>query len=124
MTCISCGGFASLQAAINRPKALKAIIPVGASVDRYYDDGAYLVGGYPGQGLGWGAVMFHYCARPPDFDIVGDRWKDMWRDRIEKTPLYAEKWLSHQLRDETWIIIPSPKLFCLPCGTFLLSRHL
>ena len=27
----------------------------------------------------------------------------MWRDRIEKTPLYAEKWLSHQLRDETWI---------------------
>ena len=47
--------------------------------------------------------MFHYCARPPDDDIVGDRWKDMWRDRIEKTPLYAEKWLSHQLRDETWI---------------------
>ena len=103
MTGISWGGIASLQAAINRPKALKAIIPVGASVDRYYDDGAYLVGGYPGQGLGWGAVMFHYCARPPDFDIVGDRWKDMWRDRIEKTPLYAEKWLSHQLRDETWI---------------------
>ena len=58
MTGISWGGIASLQAAINRPKALKAIIPVGASVDRYYDDGAYLVGGYPGQGLGWGAVMF------------------------------------------------------------------
>ena len=43
MTGISWGGSAALQAAINRPKALKAIIPVGASVDRYYDDPGTLV---------------------------------------------------------------------------------
>lgn len=55
---ISWGGIAALQAAAKQPAALKAIIAVGASVDRYYDDGAYLVGGYPGQGLGWGGVMF------------------------------------------------------------------
>ena len=35
--------------------------------------------------------------------IVGEAWKKIWRERIEKTPLYAENWLSHQLRDETWI---------------------
>ena len=100
---ISWGGIASLQATMKAPKALKAIIAVGASLDRYYDDGAYLVGGYPGQGLGWGGVMFHYCSRPPHKDIVGEKWKEMWQERIEKTPLYAAKWLAHQLRDETWV---------------------
>nr|WP_309504454.1 CocE/NonD family hydrolase [uncultured Roseovarius sp.] len=99
---LSWGGIASMQAAIRQPAALKAIIPVGASVDRYYDDGGYLVGGYPGQGLGWGGVMFGYCVRPPDPMVVGDVWRDMWFERLNKTPMFAEKWLTHQLRDETW----------------------
>ncbi len=100
---LSWGGIASMQAAIKQPPALKAIIPVGASVDRYYDDGGYLMGGYPGQGLGWGGVMFGYCIRPPDPMIVGDSWRDMWFERFKKTPMFAEKWLSHQLRDSTWV---------------------
>ena len=100
---LSWGGIASMQAAIKNPPALKAIIPVGASLDRYYDDGGYLMGGYPGQGLGWGGVMFGYCIRPPDPEIVGSSWRDMWFERLEKTPMFAEKWLSHQLRDETWV---------------------
>ena len=100
---ISWGGIASLQAATHQPPALKAIIPVCASVDRYYDDGAYLVGGYPGQGLGWGGVMFGYCVRPPDPKFVGAKWRDMWMERLQQTPMFAEKWLRHQLRDETWV---------------------
>ncbi len=99
---ISWGGIASMQAATHQPPALKAIIPVGATVDRYYADGAYLVGAYPGQGLGWGGVMFGYCIRPPDPAVVGDQWRDMWMERLEQTPMFAEKWLTHQLRDETW----------------------
>lgn len=100
---LSWGGIASMQAATHQPPALKAIVPVGASVDRYYDDGGYLVGGYAGQGLGWGGVMFGYCIRPPDPAVVGDVWREMWMDRLENTPMFAEKWLIHQLRDETWI---------------------
>ena len=100
---LSWGGIASLQAATKQPPALKAIIPVGASVDRYYDDGGYLAGAYPGQGLGWGGVMFGYCIRPPDPDVVGGQWRGMWMDRLENTPMFAEKWLTHQLRDETWV---------------------
>ena len=103
MTGISWGGIASLQAATHQPPALKAIIPVGASVDRYYDDGAYLVGCYSGQGLGWGATMFGHCIRPPDPAVVGDNWRHLWFSRLENTPMFAEKWMSHQLRDETWI---------------------
>lgn len=100
---ISWGGIASLQAAVRQPPALKAIIPVGASVDRYYDDGGYLVGGYPGQGLGWGAVMFGYCIRPPDPEVVGDAWRAMWRERFDNTPMFLASWLQHQLRDESWV---------------------
>ena len=37
---LSWGGIASMQAATHQPEALKAVIPVGASMDRYYDDGA------------------------------------------------------------------------------------
>ena len=99
---ISWGGIASLQAATHQPPALKAIIPVCASVDRYYDDGGYLFGAYQGQGLGWGGVMFGYCIRPPDPALVGESWRDMWVNRLEQTPMFAEKWLRHQLRDETW----------------------
>ena len=100
---ISWGGIASLQAAVRQPPALKAVIPVGASVDRYYDDGGYLVGGYPGQGLGWGGVMFGYCIRPPDPAVVGDEWRAMWRARLDNTPMFLKSWLEHQLRDETWV---------------------
>ena len=100
---LSWGGIASLQAAVKQPPALKAIIPVGSSVDRYYDDAGYLVGGYPGQGLGWGGIMAGYCIRPPDPAIVGKEWEKIWLKRLEKTPLFIEKWLNHQLRDETWI---------------------
>lgn len=99
---LSWGGIASMQAATKQPPALKAIIPVGSSVDRYYDDAGYLVGGYAGQGLGWGGVMFGYCIRPPDPAVVGDVWRDMWFERLENTPMFAEKWLNHQTRDETW----------------------
>lgn len=99
---LSWGGVASLQTAVKQPPALKAIIPVGASVDRYYDDAGYLVGGYAGQGLGWGGIMFGFCIRLPDPAVVGDGWRDMWMKRLESTPMFAEKWLTHQLRDETW----------------------
>lgn len=100
---LSWGAISALQAAAKRPPALKAVIAVGGSVDRYYDDGGYLVGGYPGQGLGWGGVMFGYCIRPPDPAVVGTDWRDMWLARLEQTPMFAEKWLTHQLRDETWV---------------------
>ncbi len=99
---LSWGGIASMQAASHQPEALKAVIPVGVSIDRYYDDGGYLVGGYAGQGLGWGGVMFGYCIRPPDPAVVGDSWRKMWFDRLENTPMFVEKWLRHQKRDETW----------------------
>ena len=99
---ISWGGVAALQAAVRNPPGLKAIIPVCASVDRYYDDGGYYMGCMAGQTIGWGAVMFGFNSRAPDPAVVGDRWRDMWLERLH-APLFLETWLKHQRRDALWV---------------------
>ncbi|MCY4608513.1 MAG: CocE/NonD family hydrolase [bacterium] len=99
----SWGGITSMQIASRRPPALKAIIPVTSSVDRYYDDAAYFMGCYIGQTIGWGAEMDSLNSRPPDPEIVGDAWCDMWLERLEKTPFFLEIWLRHQRRDALWL---------------------
>jgi predicted acyl esterase len=46
--------------------------------------------------------MFVGNARPPDPRFVGERWREMWLDRLERTPPYIEAWMSHQRRDAFW----------------------
>jgi predicted acyl esterase len=100
---LSWGGVTSLQMAAHRPAALKAIVPVGATDDRYYDDGCYFVGGLAGEAIGWGGVMFGYNGRPPDPLIYGEGWRDAWLKRLEEPPLFMKTWLEHQQRDDYWL---------------------
>ncbi|WP_371229453.1 CocE/NonD family hydrolase [Roseovarius sp. 2305UL8-3] len=100
---LSWGGITSLQMASHRPSALKAIIPVGASDDRYYDDGCYFVGGLAGETVGWGGVMFGFNGRPPDPEIFGDGWREAWLKRLAEPPLFMKTWLDHQQRDDYWL---------------------
>lgn len=100
---ISWGGFNSLQVAAHRPPALKAIITVCSTDDRYTDDCHYMGGCVLGSDmLNWASIMFSYNALPPDPAVVGDRWRDMWFNRMENTPPFIESWLSHQQRDGFW----------------------
>ena len=100
---ISWGGFNSLQVAAHRPPALKAIITVCSTDDRYTDDCHYMGGCVLGSDmLNWASVMFSYNALPPDPAVVGDRWREMWFNRMENTPPFIEAWLSHQQRDDFW----------------------
>jgi predicted acyl esterase len=46
--------------------------------------------------------MFAYNALPPDPAVVGERWREMWFNRMENTPPFIESWASHQQRDEFW----------------------
>ena len=46
--------------------------------------------------------MLAYDARPPDPATVGERWREMWLERLEAQPFLAERWLSHQRRDDYW----------------------
>ena len=100
---ISWGGITGLQLAQRSPKALKTIITLGSTDQRYYDDGSYYMGCMVGQTLGWGAIMFGYNSRPPDPELVGDNWQTLWHERLEKTPHYLERWLNHQHNDEYWL---------------------
>ena len=83
---ISWGGFNALQVAAHRPPALKAIITVCSTDDRYADDTHYMGGCLLLGNLNWGANMFGIATKPPDPEVVGERWRDIWLERLETHP--------------------------------------
>ena len=99
---ISWGGFNSLQVAAKQPEALKAIITLCSTDDRYADDIHYKGGLLLNENLGWGSTMLSYSSRSPDPAIVGDSWKEMWLERLENEPFLPALWLRHQRRDAYW----------------------
>jgi putative CocE/NonD family hydrolase len=99
---ISWGGFNSLQVAAKEPPALKAIITLCSTDDRYADDIHYKGGLLLNENLGWGSTMLSYSSRSPDPALVGEKWKAMWLDRLEHEPFLPAVWLRHQRRDSYW----------------------
>jgi putative CocE/NonD family hydrolase len=100
---ISWGGFNGLQVASRQPPELKAIITLCSTDDRYNDDCHYMGGCVLASDmLSWASIMLAYNARPPDPRFVGERWREMWLQRMEKSPPFVETWLSHQRRDAFW----------------------
>lgn len=99
---ISWGGFNGLQVAARRPESLGAVVTVASTDDRYADDVHYMGGLLLTDNLSWASTMLAYTSCPPDPAIVGERWRDMWKDRIEGSGLWLEEWLKHQRRDDYW----------------------
>ncbi|KGD95723.1 CocE/NonD family hydrolase [Rhizobium sp. YS-1r] len=99
---ISWGGFNSLQVAALRPPALKAVISIASTTDRYNDDIHYKNGCHLSAQLSWAATMLAYQSRPPDPELVGNHWMEMWIERLDNEPFFMEEWLSHQRRDAFW----------------------
>lgn len=102
MVGISWGGFNALQVAAHRPPALKAIITLCASDDRYNDDVHYMQGCLLHDNFAWSSAMFAFVSQPPDPAIVGDRWRDMWLERLRHYKYPARLWYGHQRRDAYW----------------------
>ena len=96
---ISWGGFNGLQVAARRPAALGAVISLCSTDDRYADDIHCMGGCMLTDKLGWGAVAFSIANTPPDPAIVGDRWREMWLERLENNGLWMLDWFRHQRRD-------------------------
>jgi len=102
MVGISWGGFNSLQVAARRPPALKAIVTLCSTDDRYEIDMHYMGGAQLTGNLEWGSTYFSIMGRAPDPVVVGDRWREMWLQRLEAiTPVFGT-WLDHQRRDAYW----------------------
>lgn len=102
MTGISWGGFNALQVAARRPPELRAVISLCASDDRYADDAHYMGGCLLNENLTWGSVLFTFNAYPPDPLIVGERWREMWLERLESNVLFPARWAGHPRRDAYW----------------------
>jgi putative CocE/NonD family hydrolase len=102
MTGISWGGFNALQVAAQQPPALKAIIALCCSDDRYADDVHYYGGNLLTEDGMWSSFILGLGALPPDPQIVGDKWRAMWRQRLEATTCWSDVWLRHQRRDTYW----------------------
>ncbi|RDC74952.1 CocE/NonD family hydrolase [Rhodovulum sp. 12E13] len=99
---ISWGGFNGLQVAALQPPALKAIVTLCSTDDRYADDVHYMGGCLLGEQLSWASIMFGRNSLPPDPANVGDRWREMWMGRLEGSGLWLKNWLAHQTRDAFW----------------------
>lgn len=97
----SWGGFNCLQTAFMQPPALKAVISVCSTTDRFADDIHFKGGCLLGENFGWGMVMLSYTGRPADPLLKAD-WRADWLKRLEAMPFLAPRWAGHQTRDDYW----------------------
>ncbi|WP_039017236.1 CocE/NonD family hydrolase [Halocynthiibacter namhaensis] len=98
---ISWGGFNGLQLAYRQPNALKAVVSVASTADRYADDIHYMGGCLLSDNANWASQMFAYLSRPADPELRPD-WREDWIARMENLPDLAAEWLSHPTRDAFW----------------------
>lgn len=99
----SYGGFNSLQVAMHRPPALKAICPMYFTDNRYTDDCHYKGGALQMlYDVGtYGLAMVGRNLLPPRPDLVGERWAAIWEAHLESEP-WLLRWLAHPTFDEYW----------------------
>ncbi len=84
------------------PSALKAVVFCCGTDDRFNDDVHYMGGAQMYDQPSWAASMWGWLPMPPDPEIVGDKWKEMWRERVRALNFWFEPWATHQTRDEYW----------------------
>jgi putative CocE/NonD family hydrolase len=100
---VSWGGFAALQLAARHPDALRGVVAIHASDDRYADDVHYVGGCVSAMDMTqWATSMLAYLNQPPDPLVVGDRWRAAWHERLAGARPFIEPWLGHQRRDDYW----------------------
>ncbi|UGY93729.1 CocE/NonD family hydrolase [Streptomyces gobiensis] len=99
---ISWGGFNALQVAARQPPSLGAIAIASFTDDRYSDDMHFMGGCLLSDNLSEASTMFAHTSCPPDPALVGERWREMWLERLADSGLWLHEWLQHQRRDDYW----------------------
>jgi predicted acyl esterase len=100
---ISYGGFTSIQVAMLRPPALKAIVPMYATDDLYTDEVHYLGGCLTASEWAQYAVsQIAMNAMPPKLEYAGAEWAARWKERLEQTPPWLIEWVRQQTDGPYW----------------------
>jgi uncharacterized protein len=100
----SYSGFNSVQAAMTRPPALKAIVTTFATDDRYtYDDVHYFGGALKALDLcDYPIMMTAMNALPPVPSLFGDGWREEWQRRVHENEPWLIRWLEEQNYTPYW----------------------
>ena len=99
----SYSGFNSIHIAMERPPALRAIIPIYATDDRYGDDVHYYGGAVKQlDQIDYPSYMVALNALPPAPPVYGEGWREEWARRLETTEPWILTWLEHQRLDDYW----------------------
>ncbi|MDP9296497.1 MAG: CocE/NonD family hydrolase [Actinomycetota bacterium] len=99
----SYSGFNSIQVAMEQPPALKAIIPIFATDDRYMDDVHYFGGAFKAlDTIDYPLYMLAMNALPPVPSLIGDDWRERWRERVEQNEPWLLTWLEEQTDGPYW----------------------
>ena len=99
----SYSGFNALHLAAERPPALKAVIAIYSSDDRYTDDVHYMGGALRLLDLvDYPTYMVAMNALPPVPSLVGDGWVDAWRARVDDLEPWLLRWLEEQRDAAYW----------------------
>jgi putative CocE/NonD family hydrolase len=100
----SYSGFNSVQVAMTRPEALKAIVSIFATDDRYtYDDVHYFGGALKALDLcDYPVMMAAMNALPPVPSLFGDGWRGEWERRVHDNEPWLLRWLEEQDYSAYW----------------------
>lgn len=100
---ISYGGVDTWQVAAQAPPHLKAVI-VRAGTEDVYGDWTY-----PGGVMrplymygGYAPMMTASNFAPPDIEVVGEKWADIWREHLENNVPWGIGFINHQFDGPYW----------------------
>lgn len=117
----SWGAFSALHAANAAPKELKAIVSVCGSENGYLEDSHYFGGAVLMDNVVWGAMLSNVCASPPDPEVVGERWKRMWVERLQAAAPRATAWIQHQHYDDFWKRVSYADYSKVKCAVYVVD---
>ncbi len=99
---MSYGGVVQWQVGVQNPPHLRTLV-VGSANDTVYLDWTY-----PGGSLRpymfdtFSPLMTANNFAPPDPEVVGARWAELWQERLEHNVPWGIGFISHALDDEYW----------------------
>jgi putative CocE/NonD family hydrolase len=88
---------------MEQPPALKAIVPIYATDDRYMDDVHYFGGAFKAlDTIDYPLYMLAMNALPPVPRLAGPDWRERWRERVESNEPWLLTWLEEQTDGPYW----------------------